>query len=103
MTCSTAFNFNSFLNNIQSKQAEQIIHTVDTHVKQKKIEEYWPPGDLRIVGLGRMRRKRFAVQSMLGLLLARIHATSNKQSTINKQDVGVTLTLLIHHHNAGGS
>ena len=37
MTCSIAFNFNSFLNNIQSKQPEQIIHTVDTHVKQKNM------------------------------------------------------------------
>ena len=33
MTCSIAFNFYSFLMNIQSKQAEQIIHTVDTQIK----------------------------------------------------------------------
>ena len=46
MTCAIAFHFYSFLINIQSKQAEQIIHTVDTH-----MEEYRPPGDSRIVGL----------------------------------------------------
>ena len=37
MTYSIAFNFNSFLINIQPKQAEQIIHTVDTHIKQKNM------------------------------------------------------------------
>ena len=37
MTCSIAFNFNSFLINIQYKQAEQMIHTVDTHIKQKNM------------------------------------------------------------------
>ena len=36
MTCSIAFNFNSFLINIEFKQVEQIIHTVDTHTKQNR-------------------------------------------------------------------
>ena len=40
MTCAIAFNFNSFLINIQSKQAEQIIHTHQADVRISATRQF---------------------------------------------------------------